>query len=57
MPRNRVCAHKGCPTLLSTYNTADVCSEHGGWQKAQPHPAQIARYKMESQLEELGTAA
>lgn len=27
-PRGRMCAHHGCETLLSTYNTSEMCWLH-----------------------------
>jgi hypothetical protein len=30
-PANRVCAERGCRTILSTYNEDEACGQHGGW--------------------------
>jgi len=29
--RGRLCAHEGCTTILSTYNTATMCWQHMPW--------------------------
>jgi endogenous inhibitor of DNA gyrase (YacG/DUF329 family) len=51
--RGRVCAHPGCPTILSVYNPARFCAAH--LQQARPRRRQISLVPHEVSCESCGT--